>query len=60
MTARKRCWWLTVRECRKILYLKRFPPKLKGSAYKRHIRPAILNGSEGIHGESNVRSTAER
>ena len=49
----------------------RFPLKLKEVAYKSHIRPAILYGSEAwwlkesemdrkIHGESNVWSTAQR
>ena len=35
-----------LRECGELLYGRRFPLKLKGAAYKSHVRVAILYGSE--------------
>ena len=46
MTARTRCRWVKVMECGELLYGRRFPLRLKGAVYKRHVRPVILHGSE--------------
>ena len=34
------------RECSELLYGRRFPLRLKGTAYKSYVRPAVLYGSE--------------
>ena len=46
VTARTRCGWVMFRECGELLYVRRFPLKLKGVVYKSYVRPAILHGSE--------------
>ena len=46
VTARKRCGWVTLIECRELLHGMRFPLKLKGAVYKSYVRSAILYGSE--------------
>ena len=46
VTARTRCGWVTFRECSKIMHSNRFPLKLKGTAYKSYVWPAILHGCE--------------
>ena len=46
VTARTRCGWVKLRECSELLYGRRFPLKLKGAVYKRHVRAAILYESE--------------
>ena len=46
MTDRIRRGWVKFIECGKVLCDKRFPLRLKRSAYKSHWRPAILFGSE--------------
>ena len=33
-------------ECGKLLFEKRFPPKLEWALYKSYVSPAILHGSE--------------
>ena len=46
VTARTRCEWVKLRECGESLFCRRLSIKLKGIAYKRYIRTAILCGSE--------------
>ena len=46
VTARTRCGWVKLRECGELLYGRRFPLKLKRTAYKRYVRPATIYGSE--------------
>ena len=46
VTAITRCWWVKFRDCRELLYGRRFPMKLKTAVYGSYVRPAILYGSE--------------
>ena len=46
VTARTRCWWAMSKEISELLYVVRFPQRLKGAVYKSYARPAILYGSE--------------
>ena len=46
VTARIRCWWVTLRECGELLHGRRFPLKEKGAVDEICARPAILYGSE--------------
>ena len=43
---RTRCGWVKFREFCYLLYVRRFPLKLKGAVYKSYVRPAILYGGE--------------
>ena len=45
-TDRIRCGWVKLRECSELLYDRRFPPKLKGTANNSYIMQAILCESE--------------
>ena len=46
VTSRTRIGWAKFRECRDLLGGKKFPLKIKGSAYKSYARSAMLYGSE--------------
>ena len=56
VTARTRWAWVKLRECGELLYVRRFPLKLKGAVHKNYVRPAILHGSkEWCLKESEIR-----
>ena len=46
VTARTRCGWAKFRESGELLYGRRFPLKLKGTAYRSYVRPAVMYVSE--------------
>ena len=46
VTARSRCGWSKIWECVEILIGKMFPVMLKGKAYKKCVKPALLCGNE--------------
>ena len=69
VTARTRCGWIMFRECGNLFHGKRFPLKLKMTAYKSCVSQTILYGCEvwylreseirflrrtEMYGESNV------
>ena len=45
-TARTRYGWVKLRECRELLYVRRFALKLKVAVYKSYVRSTILHESE--------------
>ena len=46
LTVRTICGWVKFRECDELLYSRKFPLRLIGDVYMRHVRPEILYGSE--------------
>ena len=46
VTARTRIGWIKLRECRELLYGRKFLLKMKETIYQSCIRSAMLNGSE--------------
>ena len=40
-------------ECGELLYVRKFPLRLKRAVYKSYVRPAILYGSEALCLEEN-------
>ena len=46
VTARTICGWVMLRECGELLYVMRFPLKLKGAVHKSYVRPAIVQRSD--------------
>ena len=46
VTGITRYWLVAFGECVKLLYGKRFPPKLKGAVYNSYVRLPILYGSQ--------------
>ena len=46
VTARTRCRWFKLMECGELLHGRRYYLKLKGTAYKSYVSPAILYGGE--------------
>ena len=46
MSATTRYWWVNIRDCGDLLYVRRFPINLKGAVYESYVRPAILYGAE--------------
>ena len=45
VTARTRCWWVKIIECRELLCGKRIHLKLKLAVYNNFVRPTIPYGS---------------
>ena len=46
VTARTRCGWVRLTECGELWHGRRFPLRIKGTAHKIIVRPAILYGRE--------------